>query len=181
MPLSWNDIKDRALKFSRDWADETSEDAEAKSFWDAFFNVFGVPRKRVASFEQRVSKGDGKGGYIDLLWKGILLVEHKSRGKDLDRAFRQAKDYFPGLKDRDLPRYILVSDFARFRLYDLEQNDSVEFPLAEFYKNIRRFGFIAGYQTTAFKEQDAVNIKAAERMGRLHDKLQSIGHPRRSL
>ncbi len=176
MPLSWNEIKDRALKFSREWAEETSEDAEAKSFLDAFFNVFGVPRKRVATFEKRVKKSDGKDGYIDLLWKGILLVEHKSRGKDLARALQQAKDYFPGLKDRDTPRYILVSDFARFRLYDLEEGTHHEFTLKEFYQNVRLFGFIAGYQTTAYKEQDPVNIKAAERMGRLHDKLKAIGY-----
>ena len=176
MPLSWNEIKDRALKFSRDWADECSEDAEAKPFLGEFFNVFGVPRKRVATFEQRVKKLDGRDGYIDLLWKGILLIEHKSRGKDLDRAFQQAKDYFPGLKDRDAPRYILVSDFARFRLYDLEEGEQHEFTLAELYKNIRLFGFIAGYQTTSYKEQDPVNIQAAERMGRLHDKLKEIGY-----
>ena len=181
MPLSWNEIKDRALQFSREWADESAEDAEAKSFLDAFFNVFGVPRKRVATFEQRVKKLDGKDGYIDLLWKGILLIEHKSRGKDLDRAFQQAKDYFPGLKDRDAPRYILVSDFARFRLYDLEQGQQHEFSLAELYKNVRLFGFIAGYQTTAYKEQDPVNIQAAERMGRLHDKLKEIGYTGHSL
>ena len=138
MPLSWNEIKDRALKFSHEWADESSEEAEAKSFWDAFFTVFGVPRRRVATFEQPVKKSDGHGGFIDLLWKGILLVEHKSRGKDLDRAFQQAKDYFPGLKDRDLPRYILVSDFARFRLYDLEASEQHEFTIKDFYKNIRR-------------------------------------------
>ena len=95
MPLSWNEIKDRALKFSREWVDESSEDAEAKSFLDAFFNVFGVPRKRVATFESRVKKLDGRDGYIDLLWKGILLVEHKSRGKDLDRAFQPGKRLFP--------------------------------------------------------------------------------------
>jgi hypothetical protein len=176
MPLSWNEIKDRALKFSQEWADEASEDAEAKPFLDAFFNVFGVPRRRVATFEQRVKKIDGKDGYIDLLWKGILLVEHKSRGKDLDRAYQQAKDYFPGLQDRDLPRYILVSDFARFRLYDLEEDTEHEFTLKNLYKNVRRFGFVAGYQTTSYKEQDPVNIKAAERMGRLHDKLKAIGY-----
>jgi hypothetical protein len=176
MPLSWNEIKDRALKFSHEWANETSEDAEAKSFWDAFFTVFGLPRRRLATFEQPVKKSDGHGGYIDLLWKGILLVEHKSRGKDLDRAFQQAKDYFPGLKDRDLPRYILVSDFARFRLYDLEENEQHEFLIKDFYKNVRLFGFIAGYVTTSFKEQDPVNIKAAERMGKLHDKLKAIGY-----
>ena len=135
MPLSWNEIKDRALKFSHEWEGESSEDAEAKSFWDAFFNVFGVPRRRVATFEQPVKKSDGHGGYIDLLWRGILLVEHKSRGKNLDRAFQQAKDYFPGLKDNDLPRYILVSDFARFRLYDLEEGRENEFTLKELYKN----------------------------------------------
>lgn len=176
MPLSWNEVKDRALRFSHEWAEETSEDAEAKSFWDAFFNVFGVPRRRVATFEQPVKKSDGHGGFIDLLWKGILLVEHKSRGKDLNRAFKQAKDYFPGLKDRDLPRYILVSDFARFRLYDLEEGKEREFTLNELYKNVRLFGFIAGYKSTSYKEQDPVNIRAAERMGKLHDKLKAIGY-----
>ena len=48
--------------------------------------------------------------------------------------------------------------------------------LKESYKNVRLFGFIAGYQTTAYKEQDPVNIKAAERMGRLHDKLKAMGY-----
>ena len=176
MPLSWNEIKSRAMKFSRDWADEASEDAEAKSFWDAFFNVFGITRKRVASFEKRIKTLDGKDGYIDLLWKGILLVEHKSRGKSLTRAYKQAIDYFPGIKERDLPRYILVSDFARFHLYDLETEEQYEFSLPDLYKHVRLFGFIAGYQTTAYKDQDAVNIRAAERMGTLHDQLKAIGY-----
>ncbi|SDY28228.1 hypothetical protein SAMN05421644_1451, partial [Allochromatium warmingii] len=60
MPLSWNEIKERALEFSREWANECSEDAEGKSFWDGFFNVFGITRKRLASFEQRVKKLDGR-------------------------------------------------------------------------------------------------------------------------
>ena len=158
MPLSWNEIKDRALAFSKEWEHETSEDAEAKSFWDGFFNIFGVPRRRVATFEEHVKKIDGKAGYIDLLWRGMILIEHKSRGKDLDRAFTQAKGYFPGIKDRDLPRYILVSDFARFRLYDLETDEVSEFELKDLYKFVRLFGFIAGYQTQELKEQDPANI-----------------------
>lgn len=32
MPLSWNEIKARALAFSKEWETESSEDAEAKSF-----------------------------------------------------------------------------------------------------------------------------------------------------
>lgn len=176
MPLSWNEIKDRALAFSKEWESESSEDAEAKSFWDAFFNIFGISRRRVASFEVPVKKADDKGGFIDLLWKGVLLVEHKSKGKDLDKAFTQAKDYFPGINDRDLPRYILVSDFARFRLYDLDANTAHNFELKNLYQNIRLFGFIAGYQTHSFGAEDPVNIKAAEKLGQLHDLLNGAGY-----
>lgn len=176
MPLSWNEIKDRAITFSKEWEQESSEDAEAKSFWDAFFNVFGLTRRRVASFEEPVKKSDGKGGFIDLLWKGNLLVEHKSRGKDLNRAFAQAKDYFSGLKERDLPRFVLVSDFARFRLYDLDTGEQHDFALKELHKKVRLFGFIAGYESKAFSEQDPVNIAAAEKLGKLHDQLKVSGY-----
>lgn len=176
MPLSWNEIKARAIAFAKEWEDEASEDAEAKSFWDGFFTVFGVNRRRIASFEVPINREDGSGGFIDLLWKGILLVEHKSRGKDLDRAYGQARDYFPGLKDRDLPRYVLVSDFEHFRLHDLESGEQHSFSLKELHRHIRLFGFIAGYQSRSFKDQDPVNIKAAERMGKLHDALRDDGY-----
>ncbi len=176
MPLSWNEIKSRSLAFSKQWENESSEDAEAKSFWDGFFNVFGISRKRVAAFEEPVKKLGNKQGFIDLFWKGVLLVEHKSRGKDLNKAYTQALDYFPGINERDLPKYVLVSDFASFRLYDLEEDEQYEFPLKELHKNIKLFGFIAGYQTHKIKEQDPVNIKAAERMGKLHDQIKAIGY-----
>lgn len=176
MPLSWNEIKTRALAFSKEWQKESSEDAEAKSFWDSFFNVFGISRKRVASFEEPVKKLGEKSGYIDLFWKGVLVVEHKSRGKNLDKAYTQALDYFPGIGERDLPKYVIVSDFARFRLYNLEENEQHEFDLKDLHKNVRLFGFIAGYQTHKIQEQDPVNIKAAEQMGKLHDQMKDVGY-----
>ncbi len=176
MPLSWNEIRNRAHEFSKRWENETSEDAEAKSFWTEFFNVFGIDRKRVASFEEPVKKLGDRQGYIDLFWKGILLVEHKSRGKDLDKAYTQALDYFPGIKERDLPHYVLVSDFARFRLYDLEEDTETEFPLADLHKRIKHFAFIAGYRTQTIAPQNPVNIKAAECMGKLHDALKAAGY-----
>ncbi|MEO0041111.1 MAG: hypothetical protein RL329_559, partial [Bacteroidota bacterium] len=165
MPLSWNEIKSRAIAFSRTWADESNEHAEAKSFWDAFFNVFGISRRRVASFEWAVKKADSKQGFIDLLWKGVMLVEHKSKGKDLDKAAQQAKNYFAGLKEHELPKYVLVSDFQRFRLYDLDTNAIHAFELKDFISNIQLFGFIAGYEKRVYRDQDPVNIEAAERMG----------------
>lgn len=176
MPLSWNEIKSRSLAFSKEWHGEASENANAKPFWDEFFNVFGITRKRVASFEEPVKKLGDKQGFIDLFWKGVLLIEHKSRGRDLNKAYTQALDYFPGIAERDLPKYVLVSDFAKFRLYDLEENTQHEFALCELHKNVHLFGFIAGYQTHKIKEQDPVNIKAAERMGKLHDQMKAVGY-----
>ena len=176
MTLSWNEIKERAAKFSKEWENDFNEDAEAKSFMDDFFTVFGTSRRRLGSFEKNVKKEDGKQGFIDFLWKGTILIEFKSRGKDLDKAHSQAKDYFPGLKDSDLPKYILVSDFARFRLYDIEEDKTIEFELKDFVSNVQHFGFIAGYQKKIFTEQDPANIKAAELMGKLHDRLKEIGY-----
>ena len=176
MALGWNEIKERAVRFSKEWENETSEDAEAKSFWDDFFNIFGISRRRVATFEQKVTKGHRKDGYIDLLWKGMLLVEHKSAGKDLTKAYNQATDYFPGLKEIELPRYIVVCNFQSFRLYDLEEDTQVEFQLKDLVKHVREFGFIAGYQKRTYKDEDPVNIDAACRMGKLHDALKEAGY-----
>jgi hypothetical protein len=180
MPLSWNEIRNRAHEFSKRWEGESSERAEAQSFWNEFFSVFGIERKRVAVFEKQVQIARAgqklKHGRIDAFWKGVLLIEHKSLGQDLSRAFAQAADYFDGLPERDLPRYILVSDFARFRLYDLEENTETEFRLADLHKRIKHFAFIAGYRTQIIAPQNPVNIKAAERMGRLHDALKAAGY-----
>jgi hypothetical protein len=176
MALSWNEIKERALNFSNEWANETKERAEKDSFWNDFFNVFGISRRRVATFEEPVKKLGNKQGFIDLFWKGTLLVEHKSKGKDLEKAFEQATDYFPGLKEHELPKYILVSDFERIKLFNLDDNTENEFHLKDFYKNIKLFGFIAGYQKHIYKEEDPVNIKAAELMGKLHDQLKGFGY-----
>ncbi len=176
MTLSWNEIKSRAVEFSNEWKDEFNEHAEAKSFMDEFFNVFGISRRRVATFEKNVKKEDGHQGFIDLLWKGNILIEFKSRGKNLDKAHQQAKDYFPGLKESDLPKFILICDFERFRLYDLEEDSVFEFPLSELVNNVQRFAYLLGYQRKIYKEQDPANIKAAELMGKLHDRLEEIGY-----
>ena len=137
--------------------------------------MFGVNRRRVAAFERPVEGG----GRIDMLWKGRLLVEHKSRGQDHDRAASQARDYFAGLRDADLSRYVIVSDFWRIRLYDLEgpdPTDSEEFALEELPNRIGLFGFISGYETRSFGTLKAVDVQAARHLGELHDALERAGY-----
>lgn len=115
-------------------------------------------------------------GFIDLFWKGTLLVEQKSAGRDLTKAKQQALDYFPGIKDSELPRYVLVCDFQSFELYDLDTREELKFKLADLHKNIHAFGFIFGGAARVFKDQDPVNIDASELMGKLHDALLDSGY-----
>lgn len=176
MPLSLNEIRTRAAVFAREWADDFDENAEAKSFWDGFFRVFGQERRQVAMFEKFVKKLNTKQGFIDLFWPGKLVVEHKSRGKNLDKAFDQATEYFTGLKTTEYPKYVIVSDFARIRLYDLDNDSSHEINLAELPEKVDLFKFIAGYEQAQYKEQDPANIEAAELMGKLYDAMLATGY-----
>jgi hypothetical protein len=193
MPLSWNEIRHRAIAYSKEWTGAKSEQAEKQTFWNEFFNVFGVRRRAVASFEEPVKKISGQYGYIDLFWPGMVLVEHKSLGKDLGQAGSQAFRYIQDLqregRTNEIPRYVIVSDFARIALHDLEPEDqrhlplldtgrvhTTEFPLSDFHKYIHAFAFIPGYQQHKFEEQDPINIEAVELMGRLHDALETGGY-----
>jgi hypothetical protein len=176
--LDWNDIRAKAAVFSQEWSEAFYEKGDTQTFYNEFFEVFGVPRKRVASFEQAVKLNAKDSGFIDLFWPGKLLVEQKSAGRDLIRAKKQAFKYFPGLSDHELPRYVLLSDFQNFELLDLEAapNDPIRFKLSELPDRVQDFGFIVGQEKRVFKDQDPVNIRASEIMGALHDSLEASGY-----
>jgi hypothetical protein len=175
MPLSWNEIKSRATLFSNTWKDTTREEADAKPFLVEFLNIFGISQKRVSTFEHRVKKIDDASGYIDLLWPGTLLVEMKSRGQDLEKAYKQARDYCHGLKDYELPKLILISDFHHFHVYQ-DNGINVKFELPHLIENLQIFEELAGYQKRTYYDEDPVNIAAAELMGKLHDQLKEVGY-----
>ena len=170
-----------------------SENAEKQTFWNEFFEVFGVRRRVVASFEEPVKKISGDYGFIDLFWPGTLLVEHKSRGKDLGKAESQAFQYIQDLvregRQDEVPRYVIISDFAKIAIHDLEPEDqqvlplfagvrveSTEFPLADLHRYVHEFAFIAGYQQHRFKDQDPINLRAVGIMDDLHDALEAGGY-----
>lgn len=180
MPLSWNEIRQRAHAFAKEWAEESDEEAEAKSFWNEFFEVFGIRRRTVASFEEPVKNLAGNWSYIDLFWPSKLLVEHKSRGKSLSKANSQAMEYIRALqdarRDKEIPRYIVVSDFDKFAFHDLDADKSHTFSLAELHKNISLFAFIAGYEQQRIVPDDPLNIEAVELLGELHDELEAGGY-----
>ena len=176
MRLSWNEVRARAATFADEWQDAAYEKGETQSFYNAFFEVFGVRRRSVARYEAHVAKLDDCSGFIDLFWPGVLIVEQKSAGRDLRKAYEQAGEYFDALPESERPRFILVSDFQSFELHDLDERREFAFPLADLPTHVEAFGFILGVQRRAFRDQDPANIKAAELVGRLHDALADSGH-----
>ena len=176
MRLSWNEVRARAATFANDWRDAAYEKGETQSFYNDFFEVFGVQRRSVARYEEHVTKLNNRSGYIDLFWPRVLIVEQKSTGRDLDKAYGQAGEYFDALRERDRPRFVLVSDFQTFALRDLDERTVVEFALPDLPKHVESFGFILGVQRRTFRDQNPANIEAAELVGRLHDALHEAGY-----
>jgi hypothetical protein len=190
--LSWNEIRDRAIRFSREWQGATSERADKQTFYNEFFDVFGIQRRLVALFEANVRNLQGNVGAIDLLWKGKLIVEHKSRGQNLARAETEAFGYIEDLARADrfdeIPRFVLVSDFANFVLYDLEPDERRdlplfagrpisrrEFSLADFPRHIRAFAFILGQTHVRLNPEDPANEEAYAKMCEVHDAFKAGG------
>ena len=145
MALSYRDIKNNAHQFIIDYEHAVKENAESQLFLNAFFNIFGISVRRVASFERPVkTEQQGSTKRIDLFWRGKLLVEMKSTGQNLEKAYQQGMGYFKGLKDTDLPRYVMVCDLNQFRLYDLDDGKDYAFTLAELPDNLHLFDFMQG-------------------------------------
>ena len=176
MRLSWNEVRVRAAAFADKWREAAYEKGETQSFYNDFFQIFGVERRTVARYEAHVAKLDNRRGFIDLFWPGVLIVEQKSTGYDLARAYEQAGAYVDALPENQRPRYILVSDFQTFELHDLDERETTTFPLADLHAHVEQFGFILGVQRRTFRDQDPTNIKAAELMGLLHDALAASGY-----
>ena len=176
MRLSWNEIRARAAAFAEEWQDASYEKGETQTFYNDFFQIFGIKLRSVARFEQHVAKLDNSCGFIDLFWPGTLLVEQKSAGRDLQKAYAQAGEYFDALSEEERPRYILLSDFQTFELHDLDEREEISFPLEELPRHVERFGFIIGVQRRTFRDQDPANVKAAELVGKLHDALETVNY-----
>jgi hypothetical protein len=175
MRLGWDEIKRRAKAFSDEWKDAHYERGQTQTFYNEFFEIFGIKRKQVAIYEQRVKLLNNRHGFIDLFWPGMLLVEQKSSNLDLKRAQGQALDYVEGIHPTQQPRWVLTCDFQSWVLLDLESGAELKFRLADLHKHITAFDFMLG-RKVSFETQAGVTIKAAELMGKLHDALEESGY-----
>jgi hypothetical protein len=176
--LPWKQIQSNAIAFSKKWKDAWNEEAQAQAFELDFFRVFGVEDAlTVGSFEHKVKTPDGSNGYIDYFWPGQIAIEMKSRGEDLPKAYGQLFNYVESLPKEHATDLLMVYDFEKIILYRHSTFEKTEFKTKDLHKNVKRFASIAGYSTLRIHEnQVEVNVKAAEKMAKLHDALKSHGY-----
>lgn len=169
-----NEIRRRLTAFAKEWQHASREQADAKLFWARFYECFGIRPESATIYEKAVAKLGGGRGFIDSFIPGKLIVEHKSKGKDLAGAFAQASEYFMALPEAERPRYIITSDFARFRLTDLRTGKEHECTLKDLPKRAGWFAFLVD-DAEEITEESKVDRKAAYQVSQLHQALLNAG------
>jgi len=175
--LSWDDIHSKAIAFSNRWKDATSEKQQDQGFIESLLKVFGVADVRTVGTFQERTKIEGQTKWIDYLWKGKIAIEMKTKGEKLDKAMDQLTEYMYSLPAEDVPDLWLVSDFENIRLSRRSTNELLTFKTKELRNYIKHFSEIAGYETERVQDVKIEdNVKAAEKMAKLHDALKASGY-----
>ena len=187
--LSLNTIRERCVKFAHEWSDcMGDEKQEGHEFMRELMQCFGITKRKAISYERRSNRAStGRQGYIDALIPGKALIEMKSAGKDLDKAEEQALDYIHDLADVETPRLLIISDFRRIRIVDLDSEMATdgsgdagrtEFRLTQLPDHIDDLKFLAGYGMVQVgsREQEEASIRAARVMADLYEALDGSGY-----
>lgn len=187
--LSINAIRERCVKFAYDWSDCVGDEKQdGHEFMRELMKCFGITKRKAISYERRSNRAStGRQGYIDALIPGKALIEMKSAGKDLDKAEEQALDYIHDLADVETPRLLIISDFRRVRIVDLDSEMATdgsgdagrtEFQLAQLPDHVDDLKFLAGYGMVQVgsREQEEASIRAARVMADLYEALDGSGY-----
>ena len=187
--LSLNTIRERCVKFAHEWSDCVGDEKqEGHEFMRELMQCFGITKRKAISYERRSNRAStGRQGYIDALIPGKALIEMKSAGKDLDKAEEQALDYIHDLADVETPRLLIISDFRRIRIVDLDSEMATdgsgdagrtEFRLAQLPDHVDDLKFLAGYGMVQVgsREQEEASIRAARVMADLYEALDGSGY-----
>ena len=187
--LSLNAIRSRCAVFAHDWNDCVGDEKqEGHEFMRELMKCFGITKRKAIAYEKRSNRAStGRQGYIDALIPGKALIEMKSAGKDLDRAEEQALDYIHDLADIETPRLLIISDFRRIRIIDLDhdmtttegiESGRTEFELVKLPDHVDDLKSLAGYGMlqVGSREQEQASIRAARVMADLYEALDGSGY-----
>lgn len=177
--------REAARRFVADWTGRGYERGESQQFWlQLLTQVFGVDDPaNFIRFEERVKLSNQS--FIDAHIPATrVLIEQKSLGKDLRQGipqsdgtvltpYKQAKRYADNMPFSMRPRWIVVSNFASFLVYDLEQpgQEPEEILLENLEREFFRLSFLVNPGEAHLHKEEEVSVKAGEIIGRIYDAL----------
>jgi type I restriction-modification system DNA methylase subunit len=182
--ITINEVRRRLQLFAKEHESDREEKQYAQQFMRDFYACFGLSKSSASMFEKKVIKFGNARGYIDSFIPGVLLVEQKTTGEDLYKAYEQATDYAMAITNEfEKPQYILICDFQTFHLYNLHSLDKEPLicSLSEISKKADWFMFLVDKRVIAYSEELPVNRKAVEQIAKLHDALLRANYTGRDL
>ncbi len=178
-----------AESFILRWRGVTTERAEAQTFTNEFFQIFGLDRKKLAQFEKPIQKKDESGkGFADLFWSGKLIIESKSahldNPKHWEKTLHQAKEYIENLLDYQRPKFIMLINFKRIKKYEVIASNSnkitinfvSEVEIENLAKRLEEFGFFLEFANSLESDEEKVNQEAARRIANVYDAIERKGY-----
>lgn len=173
MSADYSHIRQQLQKVIHDYKDaEGYERGQSQNFWTQIFNAYGVSgQTQLKAFEHRLKDGKGQ-KYVDAFIPKLVMVEQKSRGVDLNKAYTQVSGYYDKLNSTEKPRYIVLSNFDELWLYDIGNPLDIKTykcPLTDIPSNAEWLGFLSPNSTdNEIIEENPINRQATEMVAKLH-------------
>lgn len=177
--------RNAAREFAEKWARRGYEKGESQPFWMQLLSeVYGV--EHVADFikfEDQVHLDHT--AFIDGRIRSTeVLIEQKSIEKDLRKPikqsdgtmltpYQQAQRYIIGLPRSEHPRWVVVSNFREFLVYDMEQpnGEPEQILLENLEKEYYRLQFLVDVKSEHISREEEVSMKAGEIIGAIYDAM----------
>lgn len=189
MAIITREMKEKAEAFIINWKGTTAERAEAQTFTNEFFEIFGLYRKDYAQFEKPIQKKDETGtGFADLFWSGKLIIESKSAHLDSDKHWEktllQAEEYIENLFPHQKPKFIMLMNFKRIQKYSVEISKAnkikinliIEIPLEKLAIKLDEFSFFLEFANRLEEDEKIVNQEAARKIANVYDAIDRKGY-----
>lgn len=183
--LTQREQRKRAKEFAKKWEGKGYEKGQSQPFWISLLqDVYGVESPTdYIRFEDQV-KLDHTSFIDGFIPSTHVLIEQKSIDKDLRKGivqsdktvlspFQQAKRYSIELPYDDRPRWIVLSNFKEFHIYDMNrpQGEPEIVYLKDLEEDYYRLNFLVDQEDQNIKKSLEVSIKAGELVGKLYDAL----------
>jgi type I restriction-modification system DNA methylase subunit len=184
------EMRERAESFAISWRGITEERAEAQSFTNEFFEIFGLKRRDYAQFEKPIRKKDETGtGFADLFWSGKLIIESKSahldKPKHWEKTLQQAEEYIENLQLHQRPQYIMLMNFKRIQKHSVESLGKTnkikisfvsEVPISDLAHRLDEFDFFVEFANRLETDEEKANQEAARRIANVYDAIERKGY-----